>query len=117
MKNLKQLLLIIFMLGLLASCAPSEPEGGGNLPEHGQELINSYITKDKRDESGGTLAYIKDVENSPPDENLWCVNARFVTSQGVFTIPILVSQRGEEWRLDRTPEKSLYEEYGCVWPK
>lgn len=108
---------VLLALFCLAACEPEKLEGGGKLPEHGTELITNYVKDEIKDDSGGRITYIKDVTSTEPGELLWCVNVRYVNSQGVITAPILVSQRGEEWRLDRNPDQGVYEGYGCVWPK
>ncbi len=116
MQMIKFGLLIFVGVCCLAACEPEKVEGDGRLPEHGEELITNYVKNEKRDDSGGRIVYIKDVVSSEPGEQLWCVNIRYVNSQGVTTAPMLVSLRGEEWRLIRNPDKTAYEEYGCVWP-
>jgi hypothetical protein len=80
-------------------------------------VITSYVKDEIKDDSGGRITYIKDVPSTEPGELLWCVNVRYVNSQGVVTAPILVSQRGEEWELEKNPDQAVYEQLGCVWPK
>jgi hypothetical protein len=108
-------LICILLLG--TACDDNGPEGGGTLPEHGQDLVTNYIIESKNDASGGRISYIKDVVSEVAGEKLWCINVRYVNSSGLLESPILVSQRGEEWRLDNNPQRPAYEAYGCNWPK
>jgi len=116
MKILSFCLMIVLGVCCLVACEPEEQAGGGQLPEHGIELITEMVKTEKRDDSGGRIVYVENATSTEPGETLWCVNIRFVNSQGVLTTPLLVSQRGEEWRIDRNPDRAMYEGYGCVWP-
>lgn len=107
---------ILFSLLIFSACNDTSPEGGGTLPERGETIITDYIKNTKKDESGGRILYIKSVPSEESGENLWCVNIRYVNRGGVFTDPLLVSQRGEEWRLDKNPRELLFGEWGCKWP-
>lgn len=109
--------LLLCVLFLLAACDNNGPEGGGTLPEQGQELVTNYVAESKKDASGGRIIYIKDVVSDVAGEKLWCVNVRYVNSNGLLESAILVSQRGEEWRLDKDMSRPEYEAYGCDWPK
>lgn len=108
--------LTLILVCCLAACTPEEVQGDGNLPAHGTELITNFVKNERQDDSGGRIVYVQDVASSESGERLWCVNVRLVNSRGVTIAPILVSQRGEEWRLDRNPEQAVYEGYGCTWP-
>ena len=107
---------ILFILIAFAACDNNEPEGGGVLPEHGHDLVANFVTESKKDDSGGRIVYIRDAPPQNDGERLWCVNVRYVNTTGVNTSAVLVSQRGEDWRVDRNPIRSDYEAYGCVWP-
>lgn len=106
---------LLIMLALVA-CYENEPEGGGTLPEHGQELVANFVAESKKDDSGGRIVYIKGAPSENEGENLWCVNVRYVNLSGMSISALLLSQRGEEWRVDRNPKRSDYESYGCIWP-
>ena len=108
-------LLCIFLF--LVACDNDQPEGGGTLPEHGEELVADYVSESKKDESGGRILYIKDAPSDVDGEKLWCVHVRYVNLDGINTSPLLVSQRGEEWRIDRNPKRGEWEENGCLWPE
>ncbi len=108
--------LTILTLCFLVGCEPEKREGGGNLPERGVEIVANFIKTERSDESGGRIVYVENAPEVEPGERQWCVNVRFVNSRGLSTIPLLIRQRGEEWRLERNPDRAVYEGYGCVWP-
>ncbi|GIK58461.1 MAG: hypothetical protein HND44_11855 [Chloroflexi bacterium] len=116
MNKLKLLILILLMLSFLAGCEPEEQQGGGKLPDGGVELVADFVMSERFDESGGRIVYVENAPATESGEKQWCVNVRYINSQGLKTIPLLVRQQGEAWRLERNPERAVYEEYGCVWP-
>ncbi|MCL4267768.1 MAG: hypothetical protein KJ069_31670 [Anaerolineae bacterium] len=116
MKMITLLAFMVFSLCFLTACEPEEQQGGGQLPERGVEVITNFIISERFDESGGRIVYVADAPGTEAGERQWCVNVRFVNSEGVVTIPLLVRQQQDEWRLERTPDRVVYEGYGCVWP-
>ncbi len=116
MKTITLVAFVMWGLCFLTACEPEEQEGGGRLPERGVEVVTDFITEERFDDSGGRIVYVENAPASESGETQWCVNVRYVNSQGLTTIPLLVRQRGEEWRLERNPDRVVYEGYGCVWP-
>ncbi len=116
---MKMITLFAFiLLGLcsLTACEPENQQGGGQLPERGVEVVTTYIKEERFDDTGGRIIYVENAPVTETGETLWCVNVRYVNSQGLVTSPLLVRQRGEEWWLERDPDRTVYEGYGCVWP-
>jgi hypothetical protein len=110
------LLLILLGLGFLSGCEPEEQQGDGQLPEKGAEVVADFVKQERFDETGGRIVYVQDAPATDSGETQWCVNVRYVNSEGLSTIPLLVRQSGEEWRLERNPDRMVYEGYGCTWP-
>ncbi|HUM69351.1 MAG TPA: hypothetical protein PLK31_10945 [Chloroflexota bacterium] len=112
-------LIILVMLGLcfLAGCEPEEQQGGGRLPDKAAEVIADFVKAERFDESGGRIVYVEDAPAEEAGEKQWCVHVRYVNSRGLSTIPLLVSQQGEVWQLERNPDQAVFEGYGCVWPE
>jgi hypothetical protein len=108
--------LVLMSLLFLVGCEPDEQEGSGQLPENGVEVVTNFVKSERFDTSGGRIVYVEDAPAIEAGEKRWCVNVRFINTQGLFTIPIFVSQRGDEWRIERNPDRAVYESYGCVWP-
>lgn len=105
-----------FTLILLTACSPAvEQEGGGQLPEHGTELLHNLIAEERNDETGGVITYVEDAQADDLEGTVWCVNVRYINRQGIITAPFLVRQTGDDWFIDRT-DQANYERYGCVWP-
>lgn len=107
---------VILSLCFLVGCEPDKQNGSGQLPEKGVEVVNNFVQTERFDATGGRIVYVENAPATESGEKRWCVNVRFINTQGLFTIPIFVSQRGEEWRIERNPDQASYESYGCVWP-
>lgn len=116
MNKIKLLTLILLALSFLAGCEPEEQQGGGKLPDGGVELVADFVMSERFDESGGRIVYVENAPATESGEKQWCVNVRYINSQGIRTIPLFVRQQGSEWRLEQNPDRAVYEGYGCVWP-
>ncbi|NJN54366.1 MAG: hypothetical protein HC804_06175 [Anaerolineae bacterium] len=101
MKKIWLLALMVLTLFALAACEAEEQKGGGQLPETGVEVVAQFVKEERFDDSGGRIVYVEDAPGTEAGEKQWCVQVRYINSQGLSTIPLLVSQRGEEWRIER----------------
>lgn len=116
MKKFLPLIMLLLGMILLSACEADPVSGGGTLPDHAQGLITEVIKNERFDETGGRVVYVKEAPSEGAGENLWCVHVRYINTQGLFTSPLLVSQQGEDWRVERSPSQPTFESYGCQWP-
>ncbi len=117
MKNLKLWLVMIGAFAFLVACEADPVTGSGSLPERGEELVANYIKDVKGDESGGRIVYVKDAAAEQSEEKKWCIQVRYVNRSGVVTKPMIVTKNGDEWSYNASPDREIYEGYGCTWPK